>query len=54
MNTVAFGFIGVFIGPPMLAVGLTLLQLWSAQPAVYGAKPATVESLPKDSTQRAA
>lgn len=27
---VAFGFIGVFIGPPMLAVGLTLVQLWSA------------------------
>lgn len=29
----AFGFIGVFIGPPMLAIGLTLLQLWIAQPA---------------------
>lgn len=26
---VAFGFIGIFIGPPMLAVGLTLVQLWS-------------------------
>jgi predicted PurR-regulated permease PerM len=25
----AFGFIGVFIGPPVLAVGLTLLQLWA-------------------------
>ncbi|QPF75967.1 AI-2E family transporter [Roseateles sp. DAIF2] len=24
----AFGFIGVFIGPPVLAVGLTLVQLW--------------------------
>jgi len=32
---VAFGFIGVFIGPPMLAVGLTLVQLWTTQrPAV--------------------
>lgn len=29
---IAFGFIGVFIGPPMLAVGLTLLRLWTAQP----------------------
>jgi predicted PurR-regulated permease PerM len=26
---VAFGFIGIFIGPPMLAVGLTLVQLWA-------------------------
>jgi len=26
---VAFGFIGVFIGPPMLAIGLTLMQLWA-------------------------
>jgi predicted PurR-regulated permease PerM len=30
---VAYGFIGVFIGPPMLAVGLTLVQLWAAQRA---------------------
>lgn len=29
----AFGFIGIFIGPPVLAVGLTLLQLWMAKPA---------------------
>lgn len=28
---VAFGFIGIFIGPPVLAVGLTLVQLWIAQ-----------------------
>lgn len=27
----AFGFIGIFIGPPVLAVGLTLLQLWTAK-----------------------
>lgn len=26
---IAFGFIGIFIGPPMLAVGLTLVQLWA-------------------------
>jgi predicted PurR-regulated permease PerM len=27
---VAFGFIGIFIGPPLLAVGLILLRLWTA------------------------
>jgi predicted PurR-regulated permease PerM len=26
---VAYGFIGIFIGPPMLAIGLTLVQLWA-------------------------
>ncbi|MEK8034098.1 AI-2E family transporter [Ideonella sp. DXS29W] len=31
---VAFGFIGIFIGPPMLAIGLTLVQLWSGTDAV--------------------
>ena len=30
---VAFGFIGVFIGAPMLAIGMTLLQLWIEAPA---------------------
>ncbi len=29
----AFGFIGIFIGPPVLAVGMTLVKLWTAQPA---------------------
>jgi predicted PurR-regulated permease PerM len=32
-GVVAFGFIGVFIGPPVLAIGLTLLQLWIARRA---------------------
>lgn len=32
-GVVAFGFIGIFIGPPMLAVGLTLLQFWTGRPA---------------------
>lgn len=27
----AFGFIGLFIGPPVLAIGLTLIQLWIAR-----------------------
>lgn len=30
-GVVAFGFIGLFIGPPVLAVGLTLVQLWIAR-----------------------
>ncbi|HYP67283.1 MAG TPA: AI-2E family transporter [Thiobacillaceae bacterium] len=30
---VAFGFIGIFIGPPLLAVGLILVRLWTAPPA---------------------
>jgi len=30
-GVVAFGFIGIFIGPPVLAVGLTLLQFWIAR-----------------------
>ena len=29
-----FGFIGIFIGPPVLAVGLSLVQLWTSQAAV--------------------
>ena len=27
----AFGFIGLFIGPPVLAIGLTLMRLWLAR-----------------------
>jgi predicted PurR-regulated permease PerM len=36
-GVVAFGFIGVFIGPPVLAVGLTLIQLWIARRPQEGA-----------------
>lgn len=28
----AFGFIGIFIGPPILAVSLTLVRLWTVHP----------------------
>lgn len=35
-GVVAFGFIGLFIGPPVLAIGLTLIQLWIARRAVEG------------------
>lgn len=31
-GTLAFGFIGLFIGPPILAVGLTLIRIWTVQP----------------------
>ena len=31
-GVVAFGFIGIFIGPPVLALGLTLVRLWTAAP----------------------
>ena len=31
-GVIAFGFIGLFIGPPALAVGLTLIQFWIARP----------------------
>lgn len=36
---VAFGFVGIFIGPPLLAVGLTLLRLWTDPPADSSAGP---------------
>lgn len=29
-----YGFIGIFIGPPMLAVGITLIQAWTERPEV--------------------
>ncbi len=32
-GVVAFGFIGIFIGPPVLALGLTLVRLWTAVPS---------------------
>lgn len=30
---IAYGFIGIFIGPPILAVGIALIQLWTERPA---------------------
>jgi predicted PurR-regulated permease PerM len=35
----AFGFIGLFIGPPMLAIGLTLVQLWIARRSAGSVTP---------------
>jgi predicted PurR-regulated permease PerM len=37
----AFGFIGIFIGPPVLAVGRTLVQLWIARSLEEPESPAT-------------
>ncbi len=36
-GVIAFGFIGLFIGPPVLAIGLTLVQLWIAHRPQAGA-----------------
>lgn len=35
----AFGFIGIFIGPPILAVSFTLIRLWTAHPAAEAEIP---------------
>lgn len=37
-GTIAFGFIGIFIGPPILAVGLILLRLWTEHAEVAEAE----------------
>jgi predicted PurR-regulated permease PerM len=37
---VAFGFIGIFVGPPVLAVALTLIQLWTTRPGEVVRAPA--------------
>ena len=36
-GVIAFGFIGLFIGPPVLAIGLTLVKLWIARRPPEGA-----------------
>lgn len=36
---VAYGFIGIFIGPPILAVGITLVQLWTSGPTTETKNP---------------
>jgi predicted PurR-regulated permease PerM len=33
----AFGFVGIFLGPTLLAVGLSLLQQWLKQRVVANA-----------------
>ena len=41
---VAYGFIGIFIGPPILAVGIMLAQLWTAHPATGIENPPEVRN----------
>lgn len=36
---IAFGFIGIFIGPPILVVGLTLMRAWTAPAPPPGTSP---------------
>ena len=36
---VAFGFLGLFIGPTLIAVGFTLLEAWSGAPAAQPEHP---------------
>lgn len=38
-GVIAFGFIGLFIGPPILAVGLALAKLWAARRFTDTASP---------------
>lgn len=40
-GVLAFGFIGLFIGPPLLAVGLILVRLWVALPLAQAGGPGT-------------
>ncbi|MHB1117354.1 AI-2E family transporter [Sideroxydans sp.] len=40
-GVMAFGLVGVFIGPTLLAVGLSLLERWLARDEVTGQEPAT-------------
>jgi predicted PurR-regulated permease PerM len=49
-GVIAFGFIGVFIGPPVLAVGLTLFQLWIARHAGESARESTIIVAPAAKT----
>jgi predicted PurR-regulated permease PerM len=36
---VAFGFLGLFIGPTLIAVGYTLLEAWSGAPTAQPEHP---------------
>lgn len=39
-GTLAFGFVGIFIGPTLLAIGYGLLQVWTGGAVETSAKPA--------------
>jgi predicted PurR-regulated permease PerM len=40
-GVLAFGFLGVFLGPTLLALGYTLLQEWSAGAPRLGPRPSS-------------
>jgi predicted PurR-regulated permease PerM len=44
-GTLAFGFVGIFIGPTLLAIGHGLLQVWTDGVAGTSAKPAAESDL---------
>lgn len=49
-GVIAFGFIGLFIGPPVLAIGLTLVQLWIAhRSGEHSAKDQITQTVPRAS-----
>ena len=39
-GVIAFGFVGIFLGPTLLAVGLALAQHWTRPPAAHAPPPA--------------
>ena len=41
-GAIAFGFIGVFLGPTLLAVGVEILKFWTLRPDAAGAPAAAV------------
>jgi predicted PurR-regulated permease PerM len=43
-GAIAFGFIGVFLGPVLLAVGYALLTEWVASRAVEPAAPSAADA----------
>ena len=48
-GAIAFGFIGVFLGPTLLAVGYRIVQEWFAQkpvPEDVSPAPETLEPIP--------
>jgi predicted PurR-regulated permease PerM len=45
-GVIAFGFLGLFLGPTLLAVGYTLVREWSESPPAGGSDPATAAPPP--------
>jgi predicted PurR-regulated permease PerM len=41
-GVLAFGFVGIFLGPVLLAVGFNLVRSWTAEPVIQDAQPPAV------------